>query len=273
MAGGFGRRLAPITDRMPKPLVPVNDKPILEHTIIALAQHKLSRIFISVNYKREMIKDHFRDGSKWGVQIEYLEENEPRGTAGALSLMPRNGGAPSQVLVINGDILTNLDFTALLDFHGQQGNPATMCVRQHSTPIPYGVVQFDGPHMEQIVEKPEHVCFISAGVYVLSSTAIEKIPTDGFFDMPELFKVLMRDGKRPGVFPLREVWVDIGSHKDLARAGDELEKIMALRSGSPSIPLVLNGVPRPQKLGARTAQPVSADRDWHTNGSARSASS
>ena len=216
MAGGLGKRLAPLTHVIPKPLLPVMSRPILEHIIESLVSHGLKRIFLSVNYKADMIKEHCGDGSKWGARISYLEETTPRGTAGALALLP--GRPKSDLLVMNGDILTGLNFRALVDFHRKQGNPATMCVREQRNQIQFGVVQFDGPYVSRIVEKPYYSFFINAGIYVLDRSTLDLVPREGFFDMPTLFENLVNAGNRPGVFPLRESWLDIGSINDLRRA-------------------------------------------------------
>ena len=226
MAGGFGKRLAPLTDKLPKPLIRVGDRPIIEHIIESLARHGVRRIFVSVNYRAEQIVDFCGNGDKWGVELSYLEEDTPRGTAGALSLLPSR--PPGKLLVMNGDILSNLDYGALLDFHEQQGSPATMCVREQKIQIQYGVVQFEGPYISDIVEKPFHSCFINAGIYALDGRALDLVPDDGYFDMPTLFKELVRNGQRAGVFPLREYWLDIGTPADLARAQQEVGRVIPL---------------------------------------------
>lgn len=223
MAGGLGTRLAPLTDAVPKPLLPVGGQPIIERIVRSLIASGIRRIFLSVNYRAEMIRSHFGDGGEFGVQIEYLHEAEPRGTAGALSGLPEM--PPGQLLVMNGDILTGIDFGSLLEFHRQHGGPATMCIREHKVLIDYGVVQFDGPYISEIVEKPFHSCFINAGIYVLGGHALSLIPSEGRYDMPALFKKLVSDGLRPGVFPVREFWLDIGTPLDYRRAQAEVENV------------------------------------------------
>jgi dTDP-glucose pyrophosphorylase len=218
MAGGFGKRLSPLTDFVPKPLLKIGDRPILERIIDSLAHQGFKRLFISVNYKAQMIRDFCGDGSQWGVRISYLEEREPRGTAGALALLPKSC---RRCVVMNGDILTDLNFRALIEFHDQQNSPATMCVREQRTQIQYGVVQFDGPFVSDIVEKPYHSCFINAGIYVFDERGLALVPETGYFDMPTLFKQLVEEGQRPGAFPIREFWLDIGTPADFKLAQSE----------------------------------------------------
>lgn len=223
-AGGFGKRLAPLTDKIPKPLLPVDGKPLLERIIESLVSQGLTRIFLSVNYRAEMIRAHCGDGSKWNAQISYLEEDGvPRGTAGALALLP--GRPRRQLLVMNGDILTDLDYRALMNFHQKQRTVATMCVREHKTQIQYGVVQFDGPYVSSLVEKPYHSCFINAGIYVFDPNALDHVPANGYFDMPTLLNRLVESSQRLAVFPLREFWLDIGHHSDLERAHTEVRRL------------------------------------------------
>jgi len=216
MAGGFGRRLAPLTDSTPKPLIAVGDRPILQIILEGLLQHGFRKFYISVNYKAAQIIEHFGDGSAWGAEIEYLQETVPLGTAGSLSLLPARPEAP--FLVMNGDLLTQLDFTALIDFHRNQGGPATMCVREHQIQIPYGVAEAEGPALLSVVEKPVYTTLVNAGIYVLSPEALDFIPREAFFDMPSLFNTLASKGSRPSVFPIREYWLDIGRMEDLERA-------------------------------------------------------
>lgn len=216
MAGGFGRRLAPLTKDLPKPMIVVGDRPILQIILEGLLSHGFKKFYISVNYKAEQIVEFFGSGSAWGVDIEYLQETDPLGTAGSLSLLPSRPTAP--FLVMNGDLLTQLDFTALLDFHRAQGGPATMCVREHQTQLPFGVAETEGPSLLRVVEKPVYTRLVNAGIYVLSPEAIDTIPGGTYFDMPSLFNALAESGRSPSVFPIREYWLDIGRLEDLERA-------------------------------------------------------
>lgn len=226
MAGGLGMRLRPITDDVPKPLVQVGSKPILETILESFVSQGFYRFYISVNYKAELIKAHLGDGSHWGVDIVYLNEETQRGTAGSLSLIPQEE-LPGQVLVMNGDLLTKLNFGQLLDFHRRHQSAATLCVREYDYQIPYGVVENEGHRMVSIREKPVQRCLVNAGVYVLEKQALAYIPAHGSFDMTDLFDRLVQDGRKATVFPIREYWLDIGRVEDLTRASDDFNKIFS----------------------------------------------
>lgn len=223
MAGGLGKRLYPLTNDCPKPLLKVGDKPILETIIQNFIDYGFSRFYISVNYKAEMIEDYFGDGSQWGVEIRYLREKEQLGTAGALSLLPE---VPTNPLVImNGDLLTKVNFAHLLDFHKEYQADATMCVRDYKFQVPYGVVQLDKHRLTGIVEKPVQQFFVSAGVYVLEPEALHIIPQNKYFDMPTLFDNLISTNKETAVFPVREYWLDIGRMGDFEKANGEFAEV------------------------------------------------
>lgn len=221
MAGGEGSRLRPLTKDCPKPLLCVGDKPILEIIMENFLSSGFQRFYFSVNYKAEMIQSHFGSGEKWGAEITYIKEKKPLGTAGALSLLPERPNKP--FFVMNGDLLTKVNFRHLLDFHVDNGADATMCVRQYQFQVPYGVVQTDGHHLLEVEEKPLHTFFVNAGIYVLAPRVIEMIPGDTFFDMPELFELLLKKGAKPAVFPIREYWLDIGQLGDYERAQSDFE--------------------------------------------------
>jgi len=161
MAGGFGTRLRPLTDETPKPLLPVGNKPILEHILESFVEAGFYRFFISVHYKAEMIKRYFGDGAKWGVEINYLEESEPLGTAGCLNLLPQKPDKP--LILMNGDLLTKVDFERLLAFHEAEKAHATLCVREYTQQVPYGVIDAAGSRLQKIVEKPVQRFFVNAG--------------------------------------------------------------------------------------------------------------
>lgn len=223
MAGGLGSRLRPLTEDIPKPLLRVGPKPILETIIESFIEHGFGRFFVSVNYKGEMIEAHFGDGSRWGVEIEYLRENERLGTAGALSLLPEPPTEP--VFVMNGDLLTRLNFAHLLDFHATHDSAATMCVREYEMQVPYGVIRTQSHRIVDIHEKPTERYLVNAGVYVLQPEALALIPPDRFFDMPELFNVLMDRGDETAVFPIREYWMDVGQLDDFHRANGQFDEV------------------------------------------------
>ena len=224
MAGGLGSRLSPLTDDCPKPMLKVGNKPILETILDSFVELGYHRFFFSVNYKAEMITEFFGDGSKWGVSIEYLYEKKRLGTAGALSLLEEPPEHP--LIVMNGDLLTKLNFSDLLNFHIENDAAATMCVKDYSYQVPYGVVETEDFLLKEIKEKPVQHFFVNAGIYVLSPDALKSIPEDEFFDMTSLFNKLRAKKARTAVFPLSEYWIDIGKMSDFDRAQKEFASAM-----------------------------------------------
>ena len=225
MAGGLGSRLSPLTDDTPKPLLHVGSKPILETILEAFVHHGFGTFFLSVNYLAEQVEAHFGDGSRWGVQIEYLRERERLGTAGALSLLPQRPTAP--LFVMNGDLLTRLNFGTLLDFHTEHAAAATMCVREYEMQVPYGVIETRSHRILDIREKPTERYLVNAGVYVLQPETLDLIPEDAFFDMPDLFKRLIERDRETAVFPIREYWMDIGQVADFKRANGDYDEVFS----------------------------------------------
>ena len=219
MAGGLGTRLRPLTENLPKPMLPVAGRPILETIVLGLAEQGFRRIFMAINYKAAMIQEHFGNGRQWGVSIEYLEEKTQLGTAGALSLLPEKPQAP--VLVMNGDLLTHANLANLLDFHQDHKSAATMAVREYDFRVPYGVVELDGVAITGIHEKPLQRFLVSAGIYALSPSALAVIPRDKVFDMPALFSRLIEKGMTTSAYHLREYWLDIGRLEEFERAQRE----------------------------------------------------
>lgn len=220
MAGGLGSRLAPLTDHCPKPMFRVGDKPILEHILNNFIQHGFYRFFISVNYKAETIEDYFRDGSKLGVDINYVHEPMRMGTAGALSLLADQLHQP--FITINGDVLTKVDPKHLLHFHKDHHWIATMGVRKYDIQVPFGVVEHKECSITRIVEKPVHEFYVNAGIYVLDPKCLPYIPKQNYFDMTDLFGKLIADKREAGAFLVMEHWVDVGRIDDLERANTEL---------------------------------------------------
>lgn len=219
MAGGLGTRLRPLTDKIPKPLLKVGAKPILETILESFLDAGFHRFYFAVNYKSQMIEDYFGDGSRFGAEIKYLHENKRMGTAGALYFLPEAPKEP--ILVMNGDLLTKVDFGELLDYHIEQDAAATMAVREYNYQVPYGVIDFDGEQIEAIREKPSYSFFVNAGIYALSPEAVARVDKEEFFDMPQLFEALISEGKKTTVFPVREYWLDIGRIADFERAQEE----------------------------------------------------
>ncbi|MBU1042398.1 MAG: nucleotidyltransferase family protein [Proteobacteria bacterium] len=216
MAGGRGQRLRPLTDLCPKPLLRIGDKPILEIILENFVAQGFRNFFISINYMAEKVVEHFGDGSRFGVSITYLREDEPLGTAGALTLLPEAPHLP--FLVMNGDLLTKVNFEHLLDFHASQEAEATMCVRPYTSQIPYGVVHVEDHQLVRLEEKPSQTVFVNAGIYALSPSALPLIPKGAAFDMPTLFEALMAQKRRALAFPVREYWIDIGRMGDYEQA-------------------------------------------------------
>jgi dTDP-glucose pyrophosphorylase/CBS domain-containing protein len=220
MAGGFGTRLRPLTEALPKPMLPVGNKPLLEHIIEQLRQVGIRRVNLTTHYKSELISEHFGDGRNFGVEIEYVKEDKPLGTVGALSLL---NPSEEPLLVINGDILTRIDFHAMLDFHREQKANMTVAVREVEFRVPYGVVETEGVEVTRISEKPVLRHFINAGIYLLNPEVCHFIPNDRPYDMPELINRLVGAGRKVISFPVREYWLDIGKIEDYQQALADLD--------------------------------------------------
>lgn len=223
MAGGFGKRLRPLTDTCPKPLLEIGGKPILETILENFVSSGFRNFYIAVHYLADQIKDYFGDGQRWGVQINYVEEHEPLGTAGALGLLPADL-SDLPMIVMNGDILTQIDFPRLLAYHDEHQGVATLCVRQYEYQIPYGVVSIDAQRITGIVEKPVHSCFSNAGIYVLNSALLKTIVKQQQLDMPQFLNQQIMEGKVVSMFPVHEYWLDIGRESDFLRAQGEFSK-------------------------------------------------
>lgn len=223
MAGGLGRRLEPLTENCPKPLLKVGDKPILETILESFVEQGFRHFYISVNYKAEMIEKHFGNGSRWAVEIEYLHENKSLGTAGALGLLLNKPQNP--LLMMNGDILTKMNYGKLLDFHQKNQTEATLCVKEYNNQVPYGVVTIKKNRLLKIEEKPQQRFFISGGIYVFNPTVLDYVPPGSTLDVPVLLKTLLTKEKEIAVFPIREYWIDIGRLDDYERANNDFLKV------------------------------------------------
>lgn len=223
MAGGLGRRLRPLTDHLPKPMLPVGDRPLLENIIRNFRSRGFRRFTISLNYKAEIIQKHFGDGSAIDCEIDYIVETARMGTAGALSLLQNRPSEP--FVVMNGDLLTSTRFDALMRFHRETGAAATVCAREYTMQIPYGVIRAEGEKLLGIEEKPTNSYFVNGGIYVLSPEVLAKLETGVPCDMPQLLERLIAAGKHVSVFPIREYWVDIGRIEDLDRARSEFSAV------------------------------------------------
>jgi len=211
MAGGKGERLGSLTQNCPKPMLNVNGIPILEIILKNCIKAGFMNFYLSVNYLKEKIINHFGTGEKWGVDISYLEEDEPLGTCGSLKLLPND--LADDLLVLNGDVLTDLEYDRLMAYHQKSRNSMTVCTRSHRVRIPFAVMTSSGTKLERFVEKPMYDFQVNAGVYILKPCLIEQIPLK-FFNMTDLVDDLLDSKSAVGVFPIHENWRDIGSPID-----------------------------------------------------------
>jgi dTDP-glucose pyrophosphorylase len=216
MAGGRGSRLRPHTENCPKPLLPVGGKPMLEHIIERAKGEGFRHFALAVHYLGNMIEDYFGDGGRWQVRIEYLREPAPLGTAGAIGLLKPRPDAP--FLVSNGDVLTDIRYSELLEFHCRHGAAATMAVRMHEWQHPFGVVRTRGVDIIAFDEKPIARTHVNAGIYVLEPCALDALEPGERCDMPMLFGRLQERNSRTIVYPMHEPWLDVAQADDLERA-------------------------------------------------------
>lgn len=216
MAGGEGKRLRPLTERMPKPMVKVGERPVLENIVISLSKSGIKKQFISVNYMAELIEEYFGDGRAFDAEIQYLREQKKLGTAGALNLLPEIPTGP--FLVVNGDVMTSTDLTRLVDFHRQHHSMMTVGSTQYVVNVPYGVLRLAEHHILGVEEKPNRQFFCNAGIYVIDPEVLRFIPEDSPFDMTDLLNVVVDQGLPVAAFPIHEQWIDIGKIEDLERA-------------------------------------------------------
>lgn len=221
MAGGFGKRLRPLTNDCPKPMLKVGDKPILELILNNFIQAGFHRFFISTHYMPELIRSYFGDGRQWGVSIRYIHEEEPLGTGGALGLLPHDE-IDKPMFMMNGDLLTSLNVLSLLDFHREHPGSATMCVREYDYQVPYGVIESEGHCIRSIVEKPTQRFFINAGIYLLEPALVRSVAPGTRIDMPTLLESEIAENRAVNMFPIHEYWLDIGRMDDFDRAQTEV---------------------------------------------------
>ncbi|WP_041960444.1 nucleotidyltransferase family protein [Sulfurospirillum arsenophilum] len=219
MVGGLGTRLRPLTENTPKPMLMVGHKPILQTIVEKFAEYGFVDIVMCVNYKSNIIQEYFGDGSLFGVNIEYVFEEKRMGTAGALSLLKEIPSEP--FFVMNGDLLTNVNFEHLFHYHLSNNAIATMCVREYDFQVPYGVVNIENGKIMSIKEKPVQKFFVSAGIYMLNPEVVKHVSKDTFYDMPTLFEKLIEQNYNTLSFPIREYWMDIGRIEEYERANNE----------------------------------------------------
>jgi len=223
MTGGLGIRLRPLTNETPKSMLKVGDKPLLESIILGFKKYGFIEIVLSVNYKSEIIENYFGDGSNFGVNIKYIYENKRMGTAGALNYMRELLSEP--FFVMNGDLLTNINFEHMMDYHIENSSVATMGVREYDFQVPYGVINSKGVNIKSIVEKPVHSFYVNGGVYVLDAQVLDFVPENEFFDMPTLFEKVIDKNLKCISFPIREYWLDIGRMEEFEKANAEYNDV------------------------------------------------
>ncbi len=221
MAGGLGTRLRPLTHKTPKPMLEVGGRPILETIITGFANRGFRRFVVCVNYMSDVIRSYFGDGTDLGVDIAYVHESKRLGTAGALSLLDERPTDP--FFVMNGDLLTNVNYKELLRFHFEHDATATVCVRRQKWQIPYGVVETRDGVVVSITEKPCHDIFVNAGIYLVNPEVVDLIPRDQFFDMPDLLERLVDDRRTVVSFPIHEYWIDVGQKQEYDKANTEFD--------------------------------------------------
>jgi NDP-sugar pyrophosphorylase family protein len=219
MAGGYGSRLLPLTEQRPKPMLPVGDRPLLERTIEQMQRAGISQVAISTLYLADQIASHFGDGRDHGVELRYLIESQPLGTAGALRLLEDTG---RPLLVVNGDVLTSVAFDDLLAFHRREGADITVGMRRCELQLPYGVLECEGPRLRGVSEKPVQAFWVNAGIYLVEPRARDRIPEGVRFDMTDLIQALLDDGRPVAGFPIVEYWLDVGQPADYVRAHADL---------------------------------------------------
>ena len=223
MVGGLGTRLRPLTQDTPKPMLKVGNKPILQTIVEKFAEYGFVNITMCVNFNASIIRDYFGDGKEFGVNIDYVLEQKRMGTAGALSLLKERPSEP--FFVMNGDLLTNVNFEHIFNYHTLNKATATMCVREYDYEVPYGVVKMNDNKITAIAEKPVQKFFVSAGIYMLSPEILDLIPKNEFYDMPALFEKLIKLSKNVISFPIREYWLDIGRMEEYQRANEEYKEV------------------------------------------------
>jgi len=227
MAGGYGTRLHPLTKETPKPLLEVGGKPILETILMRFIKSGFHNFYISTFYKADKVQEFFGDGSAWGVNINYVNEEKPLGTAGSIGLLPSD--LPDlPVLMMNGDVLTKVNFEHLLDFHKEQSGIATMCVREYDVQIPFGVVSIQKNKVKSFLEKPIKKFFVNAGIYVFEKQMIRSVMVNQYIDMPDLLEIQIKKGKTVSVFPIHEYWKDVGQMDDYVSANNSFSNGFSL---------------------------------------------
>lgn len=223
MAGGRGERLKPLTDAIPKPLLPIADKPIIEYNLDRLKDFGIEDIWITVNYLADKIIDKFKDGADKSINLQYVQESKSLGTAGALSLI--DGFSHDTILLMNSDLLTNINFEEFfLFFQEQKADLAVACI-SYQVNIPYAVVEEDNFQIKGFKEKPTYTHFTNAGIYLMKREMLENIPQNEFFNATDLMQKLIDTHKKVVAYPMLGYWLDIGKHEDYQKAQEDIKHI------------------------------------------------
>ena len=223
MAGGKGTRLRPETLSSPKPLIKIDNVPMIEIVINNCKEYGFNKFIISVNYLKEQIIELLGDGKHLGISIDYIEETKPLGTAGALSLISKKLDKP--FLMLNADVLTKVNFEQLLKYHTSRNSDVTLCTRQHLTTIPFGVIELESGLVTNIKEKPEISSNVNAGIYCIEPRVLKEVEYNKYLDMPDLINLLLTKHKEVSAFPIHEYWIDVGQHSSLSQAREQWNKI------------------------------------------------
>lgn len=223
MAGGKGTRLKPYTLTVPKPLLKINEKPIIEYNIDRLIQFGIKKIYISVNYLKEQIKDYFGDGSSKGISIEYIEENEITGTLGSATYV--DSFQTNEILVMNSDLLTNINYEDLYSTFLKEKSEMVVATVPYEVSIPYGVVETEGNRVASLKEKPTYTYYSNAGIYIINSLCIKEIPQKAFYNATDLIDKLLKENRAVINYPIIDYWLDIGKPKDFEKAQEDVKHI------------------------------------------------
>jgi dTDP-glucose pyrophosphorylase len=232
MAGGRGKRLMPLTAKVPKPMLPIGGKPMLERIITKSKAEGFSTIILSVNYLADVIINHFGDGSDFGVNINYLREDRPLGTAGALAAIKEMDYPLDHIVVANADIVSSVSFAEILGQAKKDKVDGLMAVKKHQWQNPYGVVHVRGANIVSIEEKPVHSFQVNAGIYVIGKKLLSLLEVDKYFDMPDLFCSGIQAGLNLSAFPMHEAWDDVGLPNDFDRVSASFDGIDILETNS-----------------------------------------
>ena len=219
MAGGFGKRMMPLTENLPKPMLKVAGKPILEHIILNAKAQGFRKFIISLHYLGNLIIDHFGDGSNLDISIQYIHESEPLGTAGAMALIDPLPHLP--FIVTNGDIITDVNYANLLHFHESNKSQATMAIKKYELQNPYGVVNIKGLEITSFEEKPIQISYVNAGIYALNPSSLKYLKVNEPCDMPDLFELLKNNNYFITAYPIHETWADVGRPIDLSEVNED----------------------------------------------------